>query len=111
MTQLQSRDEAAALKAAGGDARLARELIETLVQSLPNELKELHGCFLAQNWPTLAATAHRLRGATSYCGAPALDTCLQNLVQAASIGDPEQIRPLLRQVEQEAERLISSVVT
>jgi len=105
MTQLPARDEAAALEAAGGDADLARELVETLVQGLPNELAELQGCLLARDWPTLAATAHRMRGATSYCGAPALDTRLQELEAVADIRDPEGVGLRLRQVEQEAERL------
>lgn len=110
VTQLPARDEAAALEAAGGDADLARELVVTLVQGLPNELSELQGCFLAQDWPTLAATVHRIRGATSYCGAPALDSRLQELEGIAAVGDPERVRLLIGQVEKEAERLTRTVM-
>ena len=110
MKQQPSRDEAAALEAAGGDADLARELVETLVQGLPDELEELRGCFATKDWPNLAATAHRMRGATSYCGTPALDRRLQELERVAPSGDPERIRPALLQVEQEAERLTRAII-
>lgn len=105
MTRLPSRDEKAALEAAGGDAGLARELLETLMRSLPNELAALQDCSLRKDWRALAEEAHRMRGATSYCGAPALDTCLQQLEYFAASGDPEATKLGLQQVEREAERL------
>lgn len=110
MKQLLSRDKAAALEAAGGDAALAQELVETLVHGLPDEIEELRGCVAAQDWPALAATAHRMRGATSYCGTPALNSRLQELEGFAATGEPERVRLLLLQVEQEAERLTRSIV-
>ena len=44
VTELPSRDETAALAAVGGDSALARELIEALVRSLPEELAVLRRC-------------------------------------------------------------------
>jgi len=106
---LPPRDETAALEAAGGDVNLACELVDTLVRGLPKELADLRSCFQGDDWPALAETAHRLRGATSYCGVPALDTGLQELERAAGKGDPQQIGSGLLRVEQEAERLTRAV--
>jgi len=89
VANLPSRDETAALEAAGGNADLARELLETLVAGLPQELADLQRCFAANDWPLLAEAAHRMRGATSYCGIPAMDNHLQALERAAMVGDRE----------------------
>ena len=110
VANLPSRDETAALEAAGGNADLARELLETLVAGLPQELADLQRCFAANDWPLLAEAAHRMRGATSYCGIPAMDNHLQALERAAMVGDRERAGLGIERVEQEAERL-ASVVT
>jgi two-component system sensor histidine kinase BarA len=108
-TALPSRDEIAALEAAGGDADLARELVQTLVRGLPTELADLRRCFGASDWRLLAEAAHRMRGATGYCGVPALDNCLQVLERAAKAGDRERSELELARVEQEAERLTNGL--
>lgn len=106
VTDPPSRDEAAALEAAGGDADLARELLETLVRGLPKELEDLQRCFAANDWYRLAQAAHRMRGATSYCGVPAMDNHLQELERAAKAGDRERAGLGIERVELEAERLV-----
>ena len=103
--QLPSRDEKAALEAAGGDAGLARELMETLLRGLPTELATLRVCHQADDWPELAQTAHRMRGATSYCGVPALDRLLRDLENACKRRDRDAITGLLSHINQEAARL------
>jgi two-component system sensor histidine kinase BarA len=109
---LPSRDETAALEAAGGNAALARELLETLMQGLPNELAELRRCFGANDWSLLAEAAHRMRGATAYCGVPALDEHLRELERATKAGGvPEHIGLKLEQVEREAQRLRRTVTS
>jgi len=108
-TDLPSRDETSALEAAGGDADLARELVETLVRGLPGELTNLRRRFAANDWPLVAEAAHRMRGATSYCGVPAMDSHLQELERAAKAGDREHTGLAIERVAQEAERLTSIV--
>jgi two-component system sensor histidine kinase BarA len=108
-TDLPSWDNRAALEAAGGDINLACELVNTLVQGLPNELSDLRRCFQANDWPLLIESAHRMRGATSYCGVPALDNQLQDLERCAKSGEGDQIGRALARVEQEADRLMRYV--
>ncbi|MEA3276620.1 MAG: Hpt domain-containing protein [Pseudomonadota bacterium] len=104
-TKLPTRDETAALAAAGGDMGLAREMLESLLLGLPREMAILSGRFEAEDWPGLGEAAHHMRGATSYCGLPALDTALQDLERSAKAGDAKRIVVRLQQVAQEAERL------
>jgi HPt (histidine-containing phosphotransfer) domain-containing protein len=102
---LPARDEAAALAATGGDAELANELFATLSATLSQEVREIKASFAAEDWPGVLQSAHRLRGATSYCGVPALDSALQALEQAAKAGDSAEIRRWLQAVPLAAERL------
>ncbi|WP_133510122.1 Hpt domain-containing protein [Candidatus Thiosymbion oneisti] len=104
-TDLPAWDEAAALEIAGGNLDLARELVQMLVRGLPQDLSDLRRCFQANDWPLLTTTAHRMRGATSYCGVPALDAHLKALEDSAKAGDRERIDAELTQVVREAERL------
>ena len=109
VTHLPSRNETAALEAAGGDSGLARELFQALVEGLPKDLSELRRCFHASDWPLLTETAHRIRGATSYCGVPALDNYLLQLERTAKTGDQDRVELDLVQVEREAEQLVRTV--
>lgn len=99
------RDEAAALAATGGDPELARELLSTLIAGLPREVAELDARYTAKDWEKLVQTAHRLRGATSYCGVPALDSALHHLERIAKEGDPAQIALQLQAVTEAAAAL------
>lgn len=106
---LPARDEAAALAAVGGNAELANELLDTLLRGLASETATLAVRLQAGDWGDLAQTAHRLRGATAYCGVPALDTALRELEGATKSGNAERIGAGVRQVEQQAERLRATV--
>lgn len=108
-TDLPAWDEAAALEVTGSNPDLARELVQMLVGGLPQDLSDLRRCFQAKDWPLLTATAHRMRGATSYCGVPALDARLKALEDSAKTGDRERIDVELAQVMREAERLTRAV--
>jgi two-component system sensor histidine kinase BarA len=105
ITPLPARDEVAALASAGGDADLAAELFDALLDGLPAEIEDLRGCLAESDWPGLAEHAHQVRGATRYCGVPALDEAIEALERAAKIGDPVLIQAGFTQVEAEAQRL------
>jgi len=98
-------DEEAALEATGGDPDLARELLATLAGGLAADLEGVTGSYRAADWVALAKAAHHLRGATSYCGVPALDRALRDLERAALAGNPDGISQGVAAVELEAERL------
>ena len=104
---LPARDAVAALAAAGGDEALARELFEALKQGLPDEIEDLRACCAEQDWPALAEHAHQVRGATRYCGVPALDDAIEALERAARMGDGERAAAKLAEVEAESRRLLA----
>jgi len=108
--ELPARDEVAALASAGGDAHLAAELFDALLKGLPGEIDDLRGCLEESDWPGLAEHAHQVRGATRYCGVPALDEAIEALERAARIGDPTLIGEKFTLVEQEVDRLSRDAV-
>jgi two-component system sensor histidine kinase BarA len=95
----------AALACAGGDAALAAELFAALVAELPAELASLRAAHTAADWVSLAEQAHRVRGATRYCGVLALDVAAEALERAARGGDAEQIARAFAEVQTEVHRL------
>jgi two-component system sensor histidine kinase BarA len=99
------RDEKAALKATGGDRELSTELIGTLVAGLPDDLSELDGLLAAADWSGIDAAVHRMRGATAYCGVPALDRALCELSLAAKSAERDRILSAACIVATEARRL------
>ena len=109
LTQLPARDEVAALAAVGGDADLAQELLDALIAGLPGEIDALRINLGEEDWPGLAEHAHQMRGATRYCGVPALDEAAEALQRTATIGDPQLIHRAFAQVESEAERLRQAI--
>lgn len=105
VSPLPARDTVAALASAGGDSDLAAELFGTLLAGLPGEIEDLRHCLEESDWHGLAEHAHQVRGATRYCGVPALDEAIEALERAAKIGDPSLIREGFEGVQSEVQRL------
>ncbi|EXJ16130.1 Hpt domain-containing protein [Imhoffiella purpurea] len=103
---LSARDEESALESAGDDAALAAELFEALIMGLPAEIESLRACLGESDWPGLAEYAHQTRGATRYCGVPALDAAIEALERAARASDPLRCSEGLAQVEVQVKRLV-----
>lgn len=108
LTQLPARDRVAALAVAGGDEELAAELFAALLKGLSGEIAALRAGVAAGDWPALAELAHRMRGATRYCGVPALDEAVERLEHAARGSDAEDIAASLAHLEAEAVRVRQS---
>jgi HPt (histidine-containing phosphotransfer) domain-containing protein len=106
---LPARDHAAALLSAGGDEDLARELFDALLDGLPAEIEGLRACIAESDWNALAEHAHRLRGATRYCGVPALDEAVDALERTARLGDPMSATGQFDVVESQANRLANAL--
>lgn len=107
--RLPAWDRNAALTATAGDEKLASELLEALLVSLPADLSSLIELLEAGDWPGIDDAAHRIRGATAYCGASALDKALQALKVAAKASDEQGVARSLQQVEHETERLRTEI--
>lgn len=108
LTPLPVRDPTAALASVGGDEALAEELFEALLAGLPGELEDLRACLGEEDWHALAEHAHQVRGATRYCGVPALDEAIEALERAARVGDTERIDAGFTQVESEIARVLGA---
>jgi two-component system, OmpR family, aerobic respiration control sensor histidine kinase ArcB len=46
----------------------AREFLEMLVESLPEEREALEAAYLKQDWKRIQELAHKLKGGAAYCG-------------------------------------------
>jgi two-component system sensor histidine kinase BarA len=67
------------LTLANNNAEIANDLITLFIADLPSVTKNMTKSFNAQDFHTLKDQAHRLHGATCYCGVPRLKTAVQNL--------------------------------
>ena len=76
-------DHATLLRHLHGDHDLLRNVIASLVQSLPEELSGLQKALDSADAADLAGQAHKLRGAASACAACAVACCAANLEKSA----------------------------
>ena len=73
------RDEQQLLNATGGDQDVADDMFEAFMRELPGEVSAIIGHFNASDWDRLWETVHRLHGASSICGVPALNAVIVKL--------------------------------
>ncbi|MFA5627269.1 MAG: Hpt domain-containing protein [Thiohalomonadaceae bacterium] len=72
-------DHKLALQQAGGNAELAADLFNMLLQDLSPQKHAIQAALEASDYQTLQHLVHKLNGATTYCGVPALKLSLNNL--------------------------------
>lgn len=101
------RDQAQALRIAGGSESIARKLFEELRHEMPSTIDALRDNLDDKNWSELWQLSHRLHGASAVCGVPALYHALGELQPAISLEDEAAVSILLERVIQEAERIIN----
>lgn len=86
--QLETLDWAAGIELAGGNAELAYDLLHMLLAEAPQLLAQLEQTAQANSdLQALWDDAHKLRGATAYCGVPALRAMSAALEQAIKSGN------------------------
>lgn len=92
-----------AIEQAGGNAELARDLFTMLLDELPHHRDKLQQAFQAGDQQALWDHAHKVYGATAYCGVPALreaagelETAIKS--QASDLGD--SLEAVLRAMEE-----------
>ena len=100
------RDEAQALRIAGGSHNIAGKLFDELRTELPTTVATLRMHLEAKDWDELWQLVHRLHGASAVCGVPALYHALGDLQPAITLEDEPIVSTLLERVAQEAERVI-----
>ena len=67
------------IKLAGRDKKLAEDILEALIKTLPSELSTIKQLYNDQNHLPLRQQIHKLYGAVCYCGTPRLKTVLAHL--------------------------------
>lgn len=102
-----SRDLDHALRFTAGNAELAETLYIKLSKELPEKYQVMQEQATTQDYDGLTTSAHRLHGATSVCGVPALNKVVASLEAAAKDHDGAEINTLLKRLQHEIERLPS----
>jgi len=91
----------------GGREDLAKEMLQLLVESLPDTIKELHQAFLQEKWDVMHGVAHKLHGACCYVGVPLLKDAAKNLEMVLmEQAELEIIKEKLRIVEHNTQAVL-----
>ncbi|NNJ91777.1 MAG: response regulator, partial [Gammaproteobacteria bacterium] len=106
-SQLVTRDLQQALRIADGQEEVAEKLFMRLLEELPEYLDSAGQQFSNRNWQKLWNVLHKLHGATSVCGVPALNNAVKNLQQLIEKQDYRSIDAGLKKLNQEASRLLT----
>ncbi len=83
-------DKDLALKQAGGNAELAKELFEILIKDLPISLQVAVQAHANQDKEAFWNAVHKIHGGTAYCGVPNLKSAckaLEDEIKKAYPGD------------------------
>jgi two-component system sensor histidine kinase BarA len=102
------RDQAAALRTAGGNPGLAAELFSAFLTELPRQIAQIRRHWHTGDYPALRDGAHRLHGSSAYCGVPALMQAVKDLELAAQDQETEAVHQRMADLEREMERLLES---
>ena len=97
-------DRNAALKRAGGDLELLRELAELFLADTPPLVAEMERAIATANWHAVHRGAHRLKGAVSNFDAKILSELLAALESRARAEDAREAERLFAQVKSELAR-------
>jgi two-component system sensor histidine kinase BarA len=96
-------DEALSLQLAGGNRELAGQLFRMLLRELPLLREQLNN---AGQPGDMYAHAHKINGATRYCGVPELQQAAHALDVALKKGEHETVPGLLEALNSAIGRLL-----
>lgn len=101
-------DRELALQRAGGNQDLAEELFAMLLRDLPDFRQRIQAAFASNAIPTLIEVVHKLNGAATYCGVPALKETAHHCETALKQGHKDAYTPLLKQLIHEIDRVLEN---
>lgn len=104
-SQLAVRDLQQALRIADNQEEVAEKLFRMLLDQLPEYLDSAHREFAGRNWKALWEVLHKLHGATSVCGVPALNNAIKKLQKLIERENYYAIESALNNLKQEAQKL------
>ncbi len=93
------------IKLAGGKPSLAREMLDMLVQSIPDSRNALHDAFHGNDIEEMIHAVHHLHGATRYCGVPRLALTTETLETQLKMNQLVAAQGTLQTLYQELEKL------
>ncbi|MEG7522752.1 MAG: Hpt domain-containing protein, partial [Chromatiales bacterium] len=100
------RDKEKALIIAGGNTKLVDEMFNQFCNELPEQAGVIRGNHAARQGDDLRENVHRLHGATSICGVPALNLAVTHLEAACKSRDEAKTLEKLQRFNHEVERLL-----
>ncbi len=101
-------DRELALQRAGGNKDLAEELFSMLIRDLPNLHKRIAIAYSDHNVAALIEVVHKLNGAATYCGVPALKEAAHRYEAALKQGQSDTYDAMQQQLLNEIDRVIAS---
>ena len=102
------RDLARALRISGGSEEIAEELLDLLLQTLPETLADLQEAYSGGDFKEMRELLHKLGGAVSVCAVTDLETATRNLHASVTARDAQGIATGLGRLQEEADRLVAS---
>lgn len=98
-------DQAAGLKLAGQNARLAEEIFGLFMKELETEIPAFHTLLSSKNYQELQRRVHKLHGACCYTGTPRIKCLLHTLETELKSPIMENLAPILDQLDTEVRLL------
>lgn len=86
--------------------RFASQLFASLLLELPEHRRAFTAAWLTNDYPSLAASAHRLAGAVAYCDLPELSAALAGLEHALRDGDEATLQQAYNLASRELDALL-----
>jgi len=94
------------IELAGGNERLANELLPMLVNDLPAQHEKIQQAYAKQDMSALKTHVHKLHGGTQYCGVPALRQAAAKLEQVIDQQQQQLLERGMRQLGKQIEALL-----
>ncbi len=104
-------DKELALQRAGGNQELAKELLGMLLSELPTTRQRIDAAFTSGDTTALLEAIHKLNGAATYCGVPALKASAHHCETTLKQGDHRHYVALHSQLLNEIDRVLSSAAS
>ena len=100
-------DKNLSLELAGGNPQLAEQMLEMLCEKLPEQKTAINEAHARGDIDNLYQQVHKVTGSTRYCGVPALADASEVLDRQLKKGSTEQLEILLKNLNEEIDRLIA----
>lgn len=102
-------DSEYALKILNNDKAILHELLKMLIESFPNELKQLDDAYKIENWTAIREIAHKLKGSSTYVGTIRLKEACDFLESAIKRDDKSDAHMIYKKMLEEISAIEEAV--